>query len=140
MKRSKFDENRDQRTADEYGTGPDKQMMCTAHNCPNLWSTSDGNVCRWHAAAPPHRWPEVTQDLQDATTNRVIDAQRLPQQVAPVSQTERRAILNRLRTAMTQPRDPRAWIGVLLANEGRGERLSAMQKHCLASVRSPEAL
>ena len=134
---SSYRDRADQRIADDFGN--DKRMMCSAHNCPNLWTTSDGNLCRWHAAAPTHRWPEVTQDSQNAVTNRVIAAQRLPQQAAFVSQAERRAILNRLRTAMTQPRDPRAWIGVLLAKEAAGERLSAMQKHCLAAARNPEA-
>ena len=123
----------DQRIADEVGG--DKRLMCSAHNCPNLWSTSDGNLCRWHADAAPHLWPQVTQEMQDAVTNRIVDRQR-PVAVPFVSYAEKKAILSRLRTVLTEPKDQRAWIERLRAKEASGERLSAMQKHCLARVRT----
>ena len=81
MRQSKFDQNRDQRIADE--SGPDKQLMCTANGCPNLWSTSDGLLCRWHAEAPAHRWPKVTRDAQDCVTD---NARRLGN-ARPVAQS-----------------------------------------------------
>ena len=133
MRQSKFDQNRDQRIADE--SGPDKQLMCAAHDCPNLWSTSDGLLCRWHAEAPTHRWPEVTRDAQDC----VIDNARSLGNARPVGQSmgweDKKALLEGLRTVFRGPIDPKAWIGSLEEIEASGERLSAAQKHSLAHVR-----
>lgn len=123
----------DQRVADDVGT--EKRLMCTAHGCPNLWSTDVGHLCRWHADAPPHRWPEVTQDMQDFITDK---AQRngfdKPSQHA-FTNTEKSSILNRLRAIFAGPKDHRAWIGRLREKQAAGIPLTAMQKHCLAQVR-----
>ena len=113
-----------------------QHLMCSAHNCPNLWSTSDGNLCRWHAEAPPHRWPEVTQDMHDHLTDRAQHAGFDKPAAKLLSNAEKAAILHRAKTILSAPKDPRAWIALLEAKERAGERLSPMQKHCLQQVRS----
>lgn len=133
MKRSKFDETRDQRIADEVGVS--SALMCAAQGCPNLWSTSDGHLCRWHAEAPAHRWPEVTREMHDHITDKALSFCDDKPVCQPMSREEKSAILERLRTVFTGPKDPRAWIAALEAKENAGERLSAMQKHALAHVR-----
>lgn len=104
-------------------------LMCSAHGCPNLWSTSDGHLCRWHADAEPHRWPEVTQQMLWEETERA--RLQADPQARPVSEREKREILDRLRTVLTVPKDPRAWLHKLRERDANGERLSPMQRHAL---------
>ena len=133
MKQSKFDQTRDQRIADE--SGPDKQLMCTAHDCPNLWSTSDGQLCRWHADAPANAWPQVTHEQQDAVTDRALYAQSDRPECAAMSLDDRRAILAMLRMVLSEAKNPRAWIGRLREKQQRGDALSPMQKFALEQVK-----
>ena len=133
MKRSKFDESRDQRIADEGA--PDRKMMCSANGCPNLWSTSDGHLCRWHAEAPAHRWPEVTREMHDHITDKALSFCNDKPTPPHLGREDKSAILERLRAWVTGPKDPRAWICDLEDKEHDGERLSPMQKHALAHVR-----
>lgn len=109
MKRSKFDETKDQRVADE-GAGKPRQLMCSAHGCPNLWSTSDGHLCRWHAEADPDRWPELTQQLQWDETERACKRGEPKVFTAPLAFAEKRAILSKLAAVFDQRgKDPKAW-------------------------------
>ena len=74
MKRTAFDENRDQRVAEEAGA--DQRLMCCAHGCPNRWSVDIGKrMCSAHYAADPIEWPAVTQQQIDAQTDRAYRAQ-----------------------------------------------------------------
>ena len=129
---STYRDRADQRIANDAGN--DKKLMCSAHNCPNLWSTSDGNLCRWHADAEPHQWPQVTHELQDAITDRIVNRER-PVAAPLVSFNEKKVILGRLRTVLTEPKNQREWIERLRAKAAANQPLSAMQKHCLAQVR-----
>lgn len=95
MKRSKFDETNDQRAADAPAAKP-QHLFCAAHGCPNLWSTSDGHVCRWHADAPKERWPEVTQQQQWDETERARMRGEPKPYVEPLSKAEQIAALRKL--------------------------------------------
>ena len=137
MKRSKFDETRDQRIADEVGVS--SALMCAAHGCPNLWSTSDGHLCRWHIEAPAHRWPEVTREMHDHITDQALSFCNDKPGYQLMSREEKGAILARLRAWVAGPKDPRAWICDLEDKEHDGERLSPMQKLALEQVRRQSA-
>lgn len=137
MKRTAFDESRDQRVANE--TGRSASLMCRAHGCPNLWSTSIGNLCRWHAASEPHYWPEITREQQDAETDRAVyaSAERREVYTQPMTLAEKRAIADRMRVALDAARkNPRAWIGRLQERAAAGEPMTAGQKQALACVES----
>lgn len=134
MKQTAFDKNRDQNIADE--TGVAQHLMCTAHGCPNRWSYGIGNLCRWHADAHPHRWPEVTQEQQWADTERARERAERPAYVDPLTFADKRAILRKLAALPMRmaERSPRAWIGDLKAREAAGEKLSPMQRAALQAV------
>ena len=62
MKRSAFDESRDQRIADEPKVRTD--YSCRAHGCPNAGSM-EGEVCFFHHRDPVHKWSETTQEIRE---------------------------------------------------------------------------
>lgn len=89
----------DERAANDFTNGPAKEMMCTAHGCPNLWSTSNGNLCRWHADAEPRTWSEVTRQMQDDEVDRARMRNEPTRPVAPLTPADKMAILARLQQA-----------------------------------------
>lgn len=97
MKRTAFDESRDDRIATE--TAVDRRFMCIATGCPNRWSVDagKGRMCSAHAWSEPHQWPSVTQEQLDAETDwaRYAAAERPAK--APLSASEKVGILRRLR-------------------------------------------
>lgn len=100
-----------------------RQLFCAAHGCPNLWSTSDGHVCRWHADAPKERWPEVTEQQQWDETERACLRGEPKPYVAPLSLAEKRAILTRLAQVFDAKRDPKEWAKRLRSRHRKGEKL-----------------
>lgn len=131
MKQSAYDRAKDAKTADY--AGPDKTLMCAAHGCPNLWSADiDGRLCRWHRSAPKEHWPQVTQEMQWEVTERAR-LRSIPEELPSMTLAQKRAIMKRL-GAVLEPKDPRSWIGILVARRDAGERLSPMQKHALREV------
>lgn len=129
MKRSKFDETRDQRAADDEGAP--RHLMCSAHGCPNRWSTSDGNLCRWHADAEPNRWPEITQQQQWDETERARMRGEPKPYVEPLTKADKGRIVARMREVLRDfgaPKDPKAWAKRLRERERRGERLGENQR------------
>jgi hypothetical protein len=63
MRRTTFDENRDQRAVDEAVSGG--SLMCCAHGCPNRWTVDSGDrgihrLCSAHAWSDRDRWPSIT--------------------------------------------------------------------------------
>ena len=124
----------DQRTAD---SASDRSLMCSAHGCPNLWSTSDGNLCRWHADADPIQWPRITSEMHDHLTDKAYRAGmgHPTKQIPVMSMDEKRAIAERLRGALEHARkNPRAWVDRLNAKVDAGHKLSAAQKHALNNL------
>lgn len=136
MSRSRFDENRDQRTADDAGRDR-RDLMCAAHGCPNLWSLASSRTCRWHTDASPAVWPRVTQELLDAVADQARGASDGNVVHAPrLSFAQKSEILDRLRAALSEPRHPRLWIAELKGKDRAGIKLSRAQRHALACVRS----
>lgn len=111
MKRTKFDENRDQPVAnrEEYPKGYTPELMCSAHGCPNRWTVDSNDkginrLCSAHAWADAERWPEITQQQQWDETDRA--RLRGDPKVQPISLTraERLEIVERLRIAADRMR------------------------------------
>lgn len=133
MSLMKARQSADQRTAD---SASDRSLMCAANGCPNLWSTSDGHLCRWHADADPIQWPRITSEMQDYLTDKAYNAGmgRKAPPVVLMSTAEKRAIAERLRVALEQAKkNPRAWVDRLNARADVGHKLTAAQKHALNS-------
>jgi hypothetical protein len=41
-----------------------RPLYCHAHNCQAVASSfAHGALCRWHASAPKHAWPRVTEEV-----------------------------------------------------------------------------
>ena len=126
MKRSTFDESRDQRIAKE--SGADRALMCCATGCPNRWSCDPPRACLWHSAAEPHLWPQITQEQLHAETDRAMrSGQPLPV-ARRLTQDEKSAIVQSLRTLASSTVHPRAWAHKLREREQGGERLSGPQR------------
>jgi hypothetical protein len=122
-KQSAYDRAKDSSAANDGASTKPRQLFCAAHGCPNLWSTSVGHVCRWHAEADPERWPEVTQQQQWDETERAR-LRGMPKPYAePPTHEEKREILQRLRTVFDPKRDPKGWAKRLRAQHRRGEKL-----------------
>ena len=70
MRRSAFDETRDQHTADHLDRRA--PLMCAAHGCPNRWTVDAGHgrLCSAHAWAEPESWPDITYAQQWDETER----------------------------------------------------------------------
>ena len=101
-------------------------LMCSAHGCPNLWSTSDGNLCRWHSAAEPNRWPEITQQQQWDETERSRMRGEPEPYVEPLTRADKAAVIARMREVLAnfgRPKEPNAWAIRLRDRERTGERL-----------------
>ena len=136
MRRSTFDDTRDQSTADRIDRTAD--LMCKARGCPNHWSTSIGNLCRWHSAADPSHWPEVTEQQQWDETERAR-LNGMPKPPAPVlSAQQRRELLQRMGEALRQMSDqsqhPRRWAQRLQERDQRGDALTATQREMYRSA------
>lgn len=145
-KRSAFDKTRDQIAAENpHPKGFTPDLMCTAHGCPNRWSSGVGNLCTAHYAASDdkHRWPEITQQQQwDETERARMRGEPQPLALLPLTMREKRDILLRAGDVFERKRadpnfDPKAWAKKLEAKAARGQRLTAGQKHCLEQMRSP---
>lgn len=128
MKRSQFDDTRDDQTS--VAKGPEKTLMCAANGCPLRWSTSDGNVCQHHAGAERHDWPLLTQQLQWDETERARRSGEPPVQTERLSFADKREILANL-SALPKRwacRDPKAWAHAMRAREEAGEPLNGMER------------
>lgn len=129
MRRSSFDEHRDLSTANAVGN--DKDLMCMAQGCPNRW-TSDyqGKLCRWHAEAEHHLWPQITEEMNWHVTERAQQRGMPAIETEPLSFEQKKAILARLADL---PRHwaaigPKAWAYRLRDREMAGEQLRSNQK------------
>lgn len=120
----------DQRSAEEVVAG--RELMCGAEGCPHRWSldAGSGRLCSFHAWAPSHLWPRITQERLDAMADRALRAQRQEQmpQPRPVSFAEKRAILAQLRDAASAPKKTgrATWAREILSRAKEGERISPL--------------
>lgn len=125
----------DQRVADDAIA--DRSLLCSASGCPNRWSLNFGKpLCRAHAFAEPHQWPQVTQEQLDAETDRALAAAapKLQATVTHWSMADKRALLKRLREVFATPVDPRAWARNLRDRERSGARLTQAQRTAWRAV------
>lgn len=122
---------RDRAIANEAGGGLERSLTCGAAGCPNRWSVDagSGRLCSAHAWVDRKQWPQITQEQQDAETDRALDhaTERFQPQAAPLSREEKRAILTKLR-CIGQPEHPKAWAEALRVREESGERLTQAQR------------
>lgn len=88
-------ERRDQAIAHEAHES--RALMCTAHGCPNVWTTSIGNLCRWHASADPQHWPRVTEQMLALAAELAMERQRPKPATKAMTREEKMEILSRLR-------------------------------------------
>lgn len=136
-------QRRDQRAADELP--PDHGLMCQAQGCPNRWSVDagSGRLCSAHAWVGRHLWPQITQEQQDAETERVYRAQFPAQRAAPI--VDKGAAIAALRAFVaslrSSQRDGRQWARRLryceLKRDGvlpNGQRMTQYQRDAWRSV------
>jgi len=145
MKRSAFDNTRDQIAADreDFAKGYTPELMCAAQGCPNRWSVDagQGRCCSAHAWASRGQWPEITQQQQWDETERARQrGESKPAPAMPLTRAEKVEILAQLRGLFTQPRDPKAWAHALQRREAAGERLSDVQRSAWRAAVSPHAV
>lgn len=129
MKRTHFDDKRDEAIADRSADPVDVVGRCSAHGCPNIWTRKEAKLCRWHSAAAPRDWPAVTEELQRMVT----DAAYARQGVEPapaLTREDKAAVLEQMRGLFTtrEPANPKAWAYALKDREESGERLSSAQR------------
>ena len=119
--------SRDERIADEAHA--DRSLLCGAHGCPNRWSVDAGNgrLCSAHAWAGRHLWPQVTQEQQDAETERAWrNANRSPQPEDHPRHDPAR--LARALSKLSQAKGPIGWAKRLRwCEQERGGRLPSGQ-------------
>lgn len=130
MKRSAFDENRDQRIADHV-SATDQALMCRAQGCPLCWSVNaEGRVhlCSAHAWSDPEDWPRITARLQDQHARAANRAARPRVPAQPISAEEKRAIGQKLRQAVRRIEIGKRWAHRLQGREQAGEKLSEAQR------------
>lgn len=131
MKRSAFDERRDQHTADHHeARGYTSDLMCMAHGCPNRWSydAGAGRMCSAHASVSDRMlWPQVTQEQQDAETDRARARGEPKPPQHRYTHAEKSEILRKL-VRIGTPEHPKAWAYALKAREERGDRLTQAQR------------
>lgn len=95
--------SRDESTAD-------RALMCGAIGCPNRWSVDAGNgrLCSAHAWVGQHLWPRITQEQQDAETERAWrNANRPPQAQENLRHDPARLV--RALSRLGQAKDPTGW-------------------------------
>lgn len=104
----------------------ESKLMCVAHNCPNRWSVSISGLCSAHAWAEPRNWPSIT----DAEITRVaLRSRPAPEQRhEPVTEDEKRAAVESLRSLVRSPANPKKWAYTLKKRESEGENLSIIQR------------
>lgn len=128
MKRSAFDENRDQRIAADSQS--ERHLMCAAHGCPLRWSVNFGEpVCSVHNRYERHDWPRVTEWLQEREADEAFKRQNV--QPAPplrhFTVEQKRAVGQKLRHALRQS-GGRQWAERLKQREEAGENLTDAQR------------
>ena len=140
MRRTAFDETRDQHIASEVTS--ERSLQCAAPGCPNRWSVDGeaGRTCSAHAWADRRDWPRVTREQLDHQVERARygAAERAGEAHARLTLANKRAILQRLSTVATH-KPGRAWAADLRERELRGETLTLTARRMWRSViREPQ--
>lgn len=119
---------KDKRIADEAGS--ESKLMCSANGCPNLWSTDNGHLCRWHADAPTDRWPSISENMRWLETERARKRVEPKPFIKPLTIADKREILAKLKAlpSLWASRAPKWWATQLKDKESRGEALNEIQR------------
>lgn len=128
MKRSAFDEHRDQRIAAESQS--DRHLMCAAHGCPLRWSVNFGEpLCSVHNGYERHDWPRVTEWLHEREADAAFKRQsQQPERAArQFTAADKRAVGQKLRQALRSS-GGRQWAERLRDREQGGEHLTDAQR------------
>lgn len=127
MRRSAFDESRDQRIAEEVNS--DRKLMCSAAGCPNRWTVDAGNgrACSAHAWADAKQWPAITREQQARESDRAMYGATTQKPVRYVSKAEALEKLATLRLG-SEPMNPIGWALKLKERDEAGERLTITQR------------
>lgn len=103
-----------------------RKLMCQSHNCPNVWSVDAGNgrLCSAHAWADPIDWGRITASINARRITALNPSQK---PVKPVSDEEKRSIVNQFRRLMNEKKNFKQWAYNLKERELAGEELSKIQ-------------
>lgn len=106
----------------------ERRLMCSANNCPQVWSVDGGNgrLCSAHAWASPKQWNRITDGLFTSVARKSQPVEATPS--PPLTQAEKRAIAENLAVVLKQPKNPKDWALKLKAKDDAGYKLSAIQK------------
>lgn len=125
----------DQRMADDAHDA--LAMQCAAHGCPNPWSVDGpmGRCCSAHAWSDRHLWPRITQEQQDAATQRAFEAAQRQEhggdgahrRTRPTTPEEREHFDRQFALMGTRTGGVH-WAKRLLVREERGQRLTLAQR------------
>ena len=106
----------------------ERRLMCSATNCPQVWSVDAGNgrLCSAHAWASPKSWARITDGLFTAVARKSQPIEPTPS--PPLTHAEKRAIAEKMNILLKQPKDPKKWALDLKAKDDAGHKLSPLQK------------
>lgn len=94
----------------DHDTNVEARLMCQANGCPNRWAVDagGGRLCSAHQWASRPLWPQVTQEQQDAETDRAFRNANRPTE--PVEHPRRDpARLAAALAKLAQQKDSLAW-------------------------------
>lgn len=118
----------DRQAVDDHDANRD--LMCAANGCPHRWSVDAGagRLCSFHAWAPAHRWPQITQERLDAMAERAHVAAQPKPPVPAFSREEKTQILRKLAEFVREPKTGgrRKWAHRIVERAEAGEHISPL--------------
>lgn len=114
------------RIEDEHAS--DRETMCKANECPNRWSVSTSMLCSAHAWAPLNHWPLITNEQYRLIAERQDNSAKRYREVKPMTEAEKRAAIEKLKSLARTPDDSKHWAKRLKEREQSGEHLSIVQQ------------
>ncbi len=82
------------------GNQEQSDLGCSAHGCPNIWTTQSTKLCRWHSASELHAWPQVTEELQRFVAEKAMRKGRPELARPPLTREDKTTILNKMRAVV----------------------------------------
>lgn len=106
-----------------------RDLRCRANNCPNNWSVSITHLCTAHAWVDALHWPRITQDQQNALTQRQNEKrfESAATKASPLTSMDKKRLLRGMMD-LKPSADGRAWARKLKAREEAGEKLNLVQR------------
>lgn len=132
MKRTGFDETRDQQIANEAAV--DRSLMCSADRCPRKWTVSVGGsrgLCCAHGCSDRSAWPRITQQILDDEIDQARYGSAPKAEPQPVDRSE---ALRQLRTLRLGAVSGTQWAESLRRRELAGQNLTLFQREAWREV------